>query len=174
MARIEAKFTTDLRVALERLSAWAYKIPDAPINRFHRCSRCGQVDQRYGAAIERPFDVVGCLHGRALAIEVKQLRGFKAFGTRLMQPSQVSNLSAIEQAGGVALVALFVHEPRVYRKLLLFVWSALRERWASGSIRKAELEALRAHNWSRPAGRVLSWLPMAIQSPAHDSGLIVF
>jgi hypothetical protein len=150
MKKAEATMTADLRRALEGIGAWVYKIPDAAIlpkeSGFRR------------TPVARPFDLVVCYRGRLLAIEVKQMCGYKAFSPRMMQPSQVEHLTTVEAAGGDAFVALFVHESRKFRHLHWFCWPGLQQRWAlRGSIRKAELMALPDYaDWTKPKQRVIN------------------
>lgn len=152
MAKQEAKFTAELRVAFEALGAWAYKIPDMP--RYK-----GQKRRN----VPRPFDLAVCLDGRLIAVEVKQMQGFKAFGPRMMQPSQVEHLTKVEAVGGDSFVALFVHGkgPR-FVHLFVFPWSDLLRRWDHGSIKAKELRTLNHADWTRTADRHLEWVPSMI------------
>lgn len=125
---VEADFCRDIRKRLGLAGAWAYKIPDMP--RFS-----GQKDLR---PIVRPFDIAACWEGRLVAIEVKRLLGYQAFGLRHMRNSQEEHLTEVAASGARAFVFLVVWEPRTIKRLLIFPWETFPR---NDTIKKRELEA---------------------------------
>ena len=82
----ERDYVRTLMIKLKKIpKSWWYKIPDPA-----RCPKCGTI----GLVNKRPFDIIGMVNGRGVAIEVKmdvhgQLSGH-----------QVANLYLVEAAGG--------------------------------------------------------------------------
>ena len=84
---LTSKLLRTLRTKLP--NSWWYKIPDPS-----RCPACGVVS----AVNKRPFDLVGCVGGHFVAIEVK------VRSTKDLKPHQRSSLAQVLVAGGHALV----------------------------------------------------------------------
>lgn len=108
---------------------WAFKIPDAPIRRGPGFR---------GFRGDRPCDLVACVDGRFVGIEVKLLKGYQAFGWRHLRPSQREHLRRIHDAGGLALVAAVVWVPRRVKRLFLWNFEDVGPGWR---LLKADLEA---------------------------------
>ncbi len=70
-------------------SSWFHKLPDPS-----RCPRCGAI----GRGDKRPFDLVGCVEGKAVAIEVKTR------SVTDLLPHQDAALRLFAQSGGVSYV----------------------------------------------------------------------
>lgn len=87
----------------------------------------------------RPCDNITLLDGRLLAIEGKFQKSFKAFGMGQIRDSQVLNLDAITQGGGVASIFLNIWIPREENRLIIWEWSDFKEKTRNGSIKKKEL-----------------------------------
>ena len=140
----ETEITRMIRASLERAGAWAYKIPDHAF-----------VPGRRRANIPRPFDLVACYRGELLAIEVKLLRGYQAFGMRHLRESQIEHLERVVQAGGRAYVFCVVWEPRQYKRLLIWPWDEFPR---EASIRKRELQELPYLDHARCGWPMTAWL----------------
>lgn len=89
----ESFFNTEVVKSLNDAGAWAYKISDVLGSRF---------------TADKPFDIFGCYNGIAFAIESKQIKEWKAFGSRYLRDSQVEHLQKVEDAGGRSYVFLNV------------------------------------------------------------------
>ncbi len=86
----ERDYVRRLMVKLKKIKkSWWYKIPDPA-----RCPKCGTI----GLVNKRPFDIIGVVNGRGVAIEVKSDKG------KVLSDHQVANLYLVEGAGGVSFV----------------------------------------------------------------------
>jgi penicillin-binding protein-related factor A (putative recombinase) len=114
--------------AIEALGGWAYKIPDPD-------TTSGQPVK----SAKRPFDVIACVDGITVGIEVKQQQRYESFGCysdKWVKPHQVAGLQAVARAGGIGLVMLIV---RAYGQRRLYVWT-IEELLAVGrNVTKSEL-----------------------------------
>lgn len=70
-------------------NSWWYKIPDPA-----RCPKCGTI----ALVSKRPFDIVGCIAGEFVAIEVK-VRSLKD-----VAPHQSAALQLVDRAEGTSIV----------------------------------------------------------------------
>ena len=108
----EKDLTSKLLRALRKIPhSWWYKIPDPA-----RCPKCGNI----ALVSKRPFDIVGCIEGEMVAIEVK-VRGLKD-----LAPHQQAALKLVEHAQGVAVVIVgsqvHCYDQRVLR-MITGVWN---------------------------------------------------
>lgn len=92
----ESHFNTEIVNSLKEAGAWAYKIPDVLGTRF---------------TSDKPFDIVGMYGKKGFAIESKQIKSWKAFGSRYLRPSQIENLQLVEDTGNKSFVFLNVRIP---------------------------------------------------------------
>lgn len=99
---------------------WAFKIPDPQIRRGPGFR---------GFRGDRPCDIVACVDGSFVAIEVKLLKGYQAFGWRHLRESQREHLGRIHAAGGLALVAAVVYVPRRVKRLHLWDFADVGPEW---------------------------------------------
>ena len=97
MARgLETKFTKCFTDSLNARGHYAYKIPDTPPSSGLRFTT------------KKPYDVVASIGGRFVAIEVKLITKYKAFGMRDLRPNQIEGLEAALNSKGAAFVLLNV------------------------------------------------------------------
>lgn len=105
----ETEFTNYFRKTIrEGLGAFAYKIPDDNSNTFK---------------MARPFDLVACLKGKAIAIEFKWKAKPSSINQKTLSGNQHEALKEFEEAGGLALVGLFVKVKRGDVRLLIWTYS---------------------------------------------------
>lgn len=84
----ESDLTSSLLLNLRKNSeTWWYKIPDPS-----RCPGCGMI----ALVSKRPFDVVGCVNGNAIALEIKRSAGIE------LAPHQLAQLRLFAMARGAA------------------------------------------------------------------------
>lgn len=77
----------------EDTDTWWYKIPDPS-----KCPKCGSI----GIASKRPFDIIGAVRGRSIAIEVKT----KNFNLKKLPPHQAAQLILHFIGGGLSFVII--------------------------------------------------------------------
>jgi len=89
---------------------------------------------------ERPFDMVSIFKSKLVAIELKFLKSFSAFGMRHMRESQIKNLNMVSESGALAFVFLNIWIPHKENRLLIWEWNRFKSLTADGTIKKKELE----------------------------------
>ncbi len=97
--------TKDLIDSLKEQGCWSYKIPDA-----------GQMHGR------RPFDMIACCKGKFVATELKWYERLRPFGIKELSPHQIDELIKVKEAGGIALVGLFVKPKGISKMYRLYMW----------------------------------------------------
>jgi len=109
----EASCTTELVKSFKKKGHFLYKIPDG-------------LDMT-----DRPFDCTGCVNGKAIAIECKFQRDFRAFGMRSIRESQIRCLNEFEAANGQAFICLFIRGNLeglgYFNRVIFFTWKEFKE-----------------------------------------------
>ena len=139
--KTEQKFITELKKSvglmheIEDEDHFWYKIPDNP---------------HLGTArfdLPKPFDILYVTSGNAYSIEAKAMNRYRAFSLRDIRPSQIDNMTAFDDAGGLSYVFLNIRqaacaaEGREYvNKLIIMQWSLLYPRLLESSIKAKELK----------------------------------
>ncbi len=121
----EQAFLIELKNSFQKAKAFWYKIPDSPIYK-------GMQTKFTGA---KPFDSFMIYKGVPVAIEAKYISDYKSFGMKQLQPSQIQNLEAFENAGGKSYIFLNVRRranPECFESyvnaLLIFPWCEFKKR----------------------------------------------
>ena len=119
--RREKVFTTELIHTLTEAGAWLYKIPDFP-----QAMLAGSA-ARFNPP--KPVDLVGVFRGRFVCIECKASAGFDSIKMDWFRENQVATMDAVEERGGVSLVAINVRNKKRgasrVNRLYLFRWPLL-------------------------------------------------
>lgn len=109
----------------------------------------------------RPCDMIACLDGKLIAIEGKFQKEFKAFGMKQIRDSQILNLDAITQGGGLAFIFLNIWIPNKENRLIIWEWTHFKKITAFGSIKKKTLRDLpyiQGHKKRFPIAQIISTL----------------
>ena len=117
---IEKDFHPYIVKSLIRRGQWCYKLPD------------DMGGSKF--SLKRPFDLIANIRSKSVAIEVKLIKGYKAFGLRHFQDHQPIEL----EKHGRSFVFLVIWEPRDTR-LIIFDWNWLYPVLKSGSLKKSQL-----------------------------------
>ena len=123
----ESKFNAEIIKSIKLVGGWAYKIPDLP-----------------GPTTKKPFDIVGSLNGRPLAIEGKMMKNFSRFSKKEFRPHQLNCLIEFSVSGGLSFVFLNIRSPYHGRygyenRLIIFDLLAIKELDAGKSFSPSDL-----------------------------------
>jgi len=100
--------------------------------------------------VPKPFDVICCIEGMAIAIEAKYLPKLKAFPLSAFQPSQIKGLTEFHNSGHEAFAVLNIRQAasvvdgiKRMNRLYVFEWfELLNYLQRNKSIKAKELEKL--------------------------------
>lgn len=113
----EQTFTTEIMNSLKSYGFWAYKIPDAPYSRMK--------DAGLRFIPPKPCDIVACKDGKFYAIETKQMKKWEKLSIDTFTLSQITNMTNIVKAGGVAYAFVNVRiKKESIDELLIFKWDS--------------------------------------------------
>lgn len=125
----EMAFTTEFKRPFKKRGHFFYKIPDSP--------------SAMKFMISKPFDAFACVDGLSVAMEIKVLKGYQAFGMRHLRPNQIEGLEKHSKSGQ-SYVILEVHAGRGDYRLLFWRWDVFKDLCEknNGSIKKPLLESM--------------------------------
>lgn len=117
----ESIFSSEIMRSLREANVWCYKIPDNPTS-------WTMAKTRFTA--EKPCDIVASVSGRAVLLELKQIKKWQAFGKTQIRGSQFIHLTEAIKSGARCFILLNVRiKPNGLSKrenrLIVFDW----EQW---------------------------------------------
>lgn len=112
----ESEFCTIIKNSFESQGNFLYKIPD-PSSSFNQ-------------TISRPFDLIGSLKGKPIAIEVKFLKGLQSFNLKRIEDHQIEALKKYRDSTNFALtkIMLGVHAGRGDYRIYCFDLAEVEKR----------------------------------------------
>ena len=78
--------------------------------------------------VSRPYDVVGHIGGKYVAIEFKKMTGIKSLPLSQIRDSQWRGLDACEQSGGIALIGIIAWLPHKMKRIYWVSWTDFKAR----------------------------------------------
>lgn len=131
----ESIFTSEIMKSLREANVWCYKIPDNPTS-------WTMARTRYTP--EKPCDIVASFNGRAILLELKQIRKWQAFGKTQIRGSQFLSLTEASKAGAKCFVLLNIRikpegENKRENRLVVFDWNEWGSFFLENTIKAKDL-----------------------------------
>ena len=136
--RVESLSYPIIKHSIERLGGWYYKPPDTG---FVKKPEEGGEKEGNRFSPPRPLDIIGCLKGGVLLIEMKGFRGVCGLSYKHLRPSQVityDKTSKLPNAFYCNLIGYFFFEAKTLKKIVFVDYEHLKK---VNLVRKSLVEA---------------------------------